>query len=219
MNKEFLLHTLTEKIDSGTWRPGSRLPTERELAQRYEVGRNTVRRVLGNLESRGLIVRHVGRGTFVAEELPPAADGHLDATVVNPEEMMEARLLIEPLLARLVVTRASIAELDDIRILVKRGGETRSMAEFEQWDNKFHRAIARASKNQYLIGIVERMHRIRRSDEWGALRRRGLTDDRRRAYQAEHEQICEALCARDAERARQAIVEHIAHVKSNLLVE
>lgn len=219
MSADLLLHALQKKIDSGGWQPGAKLPTERELASRYGVGRNTVRRVLGNLESRGLIVRHVGRGTFVADDLSGDARQGTDATVVNPEEMMEARLLIEPLLARLVVARASIAELDTIRTLVMRGGEARSMSEFEQWDNKFHRAIARASKNQYLIGIIEGMHRIRRSDEWGALRRRGLTDDRRRAYQKEHEKIIDALCARDAERARQAIVDHLSHVQSNLLVE
>ncbi len=219
MSAELLLHALQEKLDSGDWQSGARLPTERELAQRYGVGRNTVRRVLGNLESRGLIVRHVGRGTFVADNLTADARTGVDVSVVNPEEMMEARLLIEPLLARLVVARASIAELDAIRTLVMRGGEARSMAEFEQWDNRFHRAIARASKNQYLIGIVEGMHRIRRSDEWGALRRRGLTDDRRRAYQADHERIVEAFCARDAEQARQAIVHHLSRVKGNLLVD
>ena len=93
------------------------------------------------------------------------------------------------------------------------------MAEFEQWDNKFHRAFASASKNQYLISIVEGMHRIRRSNGWGALRRRGLTDDRRRAYQKEHEEIVDAILARDADRAQRAIVEHLSHVKSNLLVE
>ncbi len=183
MVSEQLLQTLTEKIDSGAWRPGARLPTERELARQYAVGRNTVRRALGDLERRGLIVRQVGRGTFVSEAHPMEFPNGIRPTVVNPEEMMEARLLIEPLLARLVVARASVAELDEIRSLAKRGDEARSMAEFEQWDNKFHRAIARASKNQYLIGIVEGMHSIRRSEEWGALRRRGLTDDRRRAYQ------------------------------------
>ena len=218
MSAELVLADLLGKIDSGVWRPGEKLPTERELASRYAVGRNTVRRVLGNLESRGLVVRQVGRGTYVAEALPAAGE-RVDASVVNPEEMMEARLLIEPLLARLVVARASIAELEEIRKVVMRGGEARSMAEFEQWDNNFHRAIARASKNQYLIGIVEGMHRIRRSDEWGALRRRGLTDDRRRAYQKEHEHIVDALLARDAEGARQAIVDHLSHVKSNLSLE
>lgn len=219
MSAESLLRSLRASIDSGEWTPGQRLPTERDLARSHGLGRNTVRRVLGELESRGLIVRHVGRGTFVTDRSEQTSNGEMDAREVSPEEMMEARLLIEPLLARLVVARASELELEQIRTFVKRGGEARTMAEFEGWDNKLHRAIAVASKNQYLIGIVEGMHRIRRSREWGALRRRGLTDDRRRAYHREHEAIVEALCARDAERARLAIVEHLSHVRSNLLVD
>ena len=219
MTAESLLHVLRARILSGEWKAGQRLPTERELARSHRLGRNTVRRVLGLLETDGLIERHVGRGTFVVEPPVSALPAVVDARVVNPEEMMEARLLIEPLLARLVVARASELELEELRTLLKRGGEARTMAEFEGWDNKLHRALAVASKNQYLIGIVEGMHRIRRSGEWGALRRRGLTDDRRRAYHREHEEIVEALCARDAERARLAIVEHLSHVRSNLLVD
>jgi DNA-binding FadR family transcriptional regulator len=219
MSADFLLHILKEKIDSGQWQPGTKLPTERDLASKYKLGRNTVRRALGELESSGRIIRHVGRGTFVAETSSSTIAGSVDASVVSPEEMMEARLLIEPLLAGLVVARASNAELEKLYTLALRGREARSMKEFEQWDNKLHRAIAQASKNQYLIGIIEGMHRIRRSDGWGALRRRGLTDDRRKAYQSEHEQIVDAIVARDAEGAYRAIVQHLSHVKSNLLVE
>ena len=219
MTVDFILHILQEKIDSGEWQPGTKIPTERELAGKYKLGRNTVRRALGHLESRDLIHRQVGRGTFVSERSQTTALGVMDVRVVNPEEMMEARLLIEPLLAGLVVARASNAELEKIKNLVLRGREARSMTEFEKWDNKFHRAVASASKNQYLISIVEGMHRIRRSDGWGALRRRGLTDDRRKAYQKEHEGIVEAILARDADLAQQKIVDHLSHVKRNLLVE
>lgn len=219
MSAEFLLHILQQKINSGAWQPGAKLPTERELAKKYKIGRNTLRRALGALESQGLIFRQVGRGTFVSEASPTTAPGNMDPSVVNPEELMEARLLIEPLVAGLVVARASGAELEQLRTLVIRGRQARSMTEFEQWDNKFHREIARASKNQYLISIIEGMHRIRRSVEWGALRRRGLTDDRRRAYQKEHEEVVAAIFARDAERTRQAIIDHLTHVKSNLLFE
>lgn len=219
MSADFLLHLLKEKIDSGEWQPGTKLPTERDLAATYKLGRNTVRRALGELEIGGRIIRHVGRGTFVAQSSSSTIAASVDASVVSPEEMMEARLLIEPLLAGLVVARASNAELEKLRTLVTRGREARSMKEFEQWDNKLHRAIAQASKNQYLIGIIEGIHRIRRSDDWGALRRRGLTDDRRKAYQTEHERIVEAIVARDAEAAHKAIVRHLTHVKSNLLTE
>ena len=120
MSADFLLHVMREKIQSGEWAPGTKLPTERALAEKYRMGRNTIRHALGELESRGLIYRQVGRGTFVADRTPDEASGAMDASIVNPAELMEARLLIEPLLAGLVVYRASQVELDDIRTIVAR---------------------------------------------------------------------------------------------------
>jgi len=55
-----------ELIASGRWREGERLPPERELCRRFEVSRATIRQALSELEDRGLITRHQGRGTFVS---------------------------------------------------------------------------------------------------------------------------------------------------------
>ncbi len=54
------------RIETGEWRPGTRLPTERELAQQLGVSRMTLRQALGRLDQRGLLLRQQGRGTFVA---------------------------------------------------------------------------------------------------------------------------------------------------------
>lgn len=220
---EALRQELTDGIAAGRVRPGEKVATERSLAERFGLSRNTVRRVLDGLESEGWIERHVGRGTFVragpaANDAGTGPGGEVDSRAVNPEEVMEARLLIEPMLARLVVSRASERELEAMRALVRAGGEAASMGEFEHWDNKLHRAIAEASKNSFLIQIVEGIHRTRRSAGWAGLRRRGLTDDRRRLYQADHERIVEALGARDGEEAERAILEHLRHVRRNLLL-
>lgn len=219
---EALRQELTDGIADGRVRPGEKVPTERSLAERFGVSRNTVRRVLDGLESEGWIERHVGRGTFVraagAANDAAAPPGEMDSRAVNPEEVMEARLLIEPVLARLVVSRASERELEAMRALVRAGGQAASMGEFEHWDNKLHRAIAEASKNAFLIQIVAGIHNTRRSAGWAGLRRRGLTEDRRRLYQSDHERIVEALAARDGEEAERAILRHLRHVRRNLLL-
>ncbi|HVQ23460.1 MAG TPA: GntR family transcriptional regulator, partial [Candidatus Saccharimonadia bacterium] len=61
------------RLRAGEWAPGSRLPPERELGRTFEVSRSTLRLALDELEERGLITRHQGRGTFVAR-VPVQAD-------------------------------------------------------------------------------------------------------------------------------------------------
>lgn len=209
---------IEQNILQGIWPRGAQLPTERDFAERFAVSRNTARRLLGRLEAEGWIERHVGRGTFV-RSVPTGEEGALDPMSVNPEEVMEARLLIEPLLARLVVARASERELQAMRTLVARGAASRSMADFEFWDNELHKAIAAASKNQYLIRIVKGIHDDRQSPAWAGLRRRGLTEDRRRLYQADHEAIVQALSERDGEAAIRAIETHLGRVRANLMLK
>lgn len=214
-----LREQVERNITSGAWAPSMQLATERDLAKQFDVSRNTVRRLLNQLEAEGWIERHVGRGTFVTGIPARGNPANVDSLSVNPEEVMEARLLIEPLLARLVVLRASERELREMHDLVARGANSRSMADFEFWDNKLHKAIAAASKNQYLIRIVDGIHQDRQSAAWARLRRKGLTDDRRRQYQSDHEAIVQALADRDGEAARKAIEDHLGRVRLNLMLQ
>jgi GntR family transcriptional regulator len=64
---EVLFSEIYEKIRSGEWRPDARLPSERELCERYGVSRTMVRQALLKAEQHGLLVRTPGRGTFVAK--------------------------------------------------------------------------------------------------------------------------------------------------------
>ncbi|MCY4261011.1 MAG: FCD domain-containing protein, partial [Rhodobacteraceae bacterium] len=199
------------------WPPGCRVPAERDLAEQFNVGRNAVRRALADLEASGVILRHVGRGTFVRD---PHADGgsseSTNSRSINPAEIMEVRLLLEPAMAELIVARASQVELESLQKLVDRGGAARNMAEFEQWDSRFHNALVELAKNDYLAGLLGEIHAIRQEAAWGKLKRRGLTNDRRAAYQIEHKAIVGALLDRDAETAQSAIRAHLRHVRHNL---
>jgi GntR family transcriptional regulator len=58
---------ITDRIDSGAWQPGDRLPSESELRNQFGISRTTVRQALGELTSQGLLTRIQGKGTFVAQ--------------------------------------------------------------------------------------------------------------------------------------------------------
>lgn len=209
---------LEAQIISGELAPGDKLPTERALAERFGIARNTVRSVLKALEEQGKIVRLIGRGTFVSG--PQRGLHGLDRDVrldASPAEVMEVRLMLEPAVAEAVVTRASGADLAHIETCLERAEAAHGWQEFEKWDSALHASMVRSTRNQFLIRIFERIDYVRSQAEWGKLKRRSLTEERRRAYQKEHRQIVEALRERDAALARELVVKHLRHVRRNLL--
>jgi len=202
----------------GSLAPGARLPTERELARRFAVPRNAVRRTLAQLEAEGAITRHVGRGTFLAggapsgpEELAADSFSH-----TSPAELMEARLRIEPALAELIVTNATPADFEHMEACLDKAERAATLDEFELWDAALHQALATATHNRFIIRVLDMVASVRDQAEWGKLKDRIVTPGRRLTYQREHRDIVSALKARDAERARDAIVSHLQHARRNL---
>src|SRR5215213_7685215 len=202
----------------GSLTPGSRLPTERELAKRFAVPRNAIRRTLAQLEAEGSITRHVGRGTFLAGiassatlDFPAESFSH-----TSPAELMEARLRIEPALAELIVTNATPADFERMENCIDRAERASTLDEFELWDAALHQALATATHNRFIIRVLDMVAAVRDQAEWGKLKDRIVTPERRLTYQREHRDIVQALKGRDAERARDAIVTHLQHARRNL---
>ncbi|MCR9127814.1 MAG: FCD domain-containing protein [Rhodobacteraceae bacterium] len=214
--EERLRQELEANLSSGAWPGGMRLPTERVLSEKFGIGRVRVRRVLDVFEREGRITRTVGRGTFVSRTDLSTPMSDADIKSVSPEDLMDVRLMIEPQMADLLVRRASEADLGHIRDLVALGRRSRSMAEFEELDHRFHMALTEAAKNTYLTGIIARIQAVRQSQAWSTVRRRGLTSDRQRTYQDQHEAIVAALEARDTDALRAALRRHLMDVRRNL---
>jgi DNA-binding FadR family transcriptional regulator len=208
---------IVQGIAAGSLPPGERLPTEREFVERFAVARSAVRRALATLESEGRIARFVGRGTFVAEPARAAgSEGPLDA---SPADLMEARLLIEPTLTELVVKQATSVDFARMESSLARAEAATTVEEFEVEDNALHEAIVAATHNQFLIGIYERVALLRRRAEWGKLKERSMTVQRRLDYQHEHRLIVAALRARDPSAARAAMLDHLRHVCRTMFEE
>jgi DNA-binding FadR family transcriptional regulator len=209
---------IVDAASDGTFAPGARLPTERELAKRFSVPRNAVRRTLAQLEAEGSITRQVGRGTFLAgapdAAKPFAADSFFQQT--SPAELMEARLRIEPALAELIVTNATPADFERMELCIQNAEHAATLDEFELWDAALHQALATATHNRFVVRVLDMVAAVREQAEWGKLKDRIVTPARRLNYQQEHREIVQSLKERDAGRAAAAIVAHLQHARRNL---
>jgi DNA-binding FadR family transcriptional regulator len=206
---------LDEQAASGALGPGSKLPTERDLVARLAAPRSAIRRALDSLETDGLIVRQVGRGTFLTDRTHAAHDGAPPDT--SPAEIMQVRLAIEPPIAALAARVATQADLRRITDCLDHGGASGDFEGFESWDATLHRAIAHAAHNGLLLSMFDVMNTARALPVWGSLKRRTSTPERRRCYHDEHTAIVAALADRDPAQAHEAMRVHLENVADNLL--
>lgn len=216
-----IVQQIETSIADGSWPPGFQLPTERLLEVEFGVARNTLRKGLKRLEDAGKIVRHVGRGSFVAD-LP--ASGPSDAQLLldrvvgsSPAEVMEVRLLLEPWAAALAATRATASDLSHMRHCVSSAALETDIIGFELWDEALHKCIVAAAKNGLLAGLYEAINMARQQPEWIKLKARTTTPERRARYHAQHSDIVEALGERDPEKASDLIRSHLLAVRFSLV--
>lgn len=222
MNREITEHGyqkvrdyLTHAIGEGAFGPGVRLPTERQLAEQFGVGRAVTRRALAELEAEGMIRRYVGRGTFVA---PARKEIAVAPGAVSPAEYVEARLRFEPELAWMIVTNATAEDFERMEECLRRSESASGREEFELWDAAFHQALAAATHNKLAIAMHELIHTVRHEETmWGTLRQHREMPDQPAQYQREHRDILEALRRRDPGAARELLATHLRNTRRRVL--
>ncbi|MEJ8812540.1 FCD domain-containing protein [Variovorax ureilyticus] len=215
-----LREAILENLKSRAWRAGHRLPTERELCGQFGLSRTTVRRVLGDLKTRGLITQTVGSGTYVSHEVGralAAISSGESPLATSPAELMSARLVLEPAIIAMVIGNATAADFERMDQCCDKGEAAATIEEFERWDGKLHEAIANAAHNSFISAVFQRMNEVRAQSEWGMLKRRSATPERRLEYQREHRDLVAALKDRDSARAAELCLGHLVHVRRNLL--
>jgi len=210
-------YRLAELLSQPTMLPGVRLPTERALAEELNVSRSAVRRAMARLEAQGKVLRIIGSGTYVADNAPrPQLPVPSDRKDYSPREIMEARRLIEPRFAGLIVMHANKADIEAIRRTLTEAERTTDFVAFEYWDGQFHQMLAEATHNQLIIDLFRIVTQSRDTAEWGELKKGSITAERRELYCQEHARILDALQARNARLAEKAIESHLGTVRQNL---
>lgn len=206
-------------VESGRFKVGSKLPTERALAEQLGVQRNAVRDALAVLESEGIVVRKIGSGTFVSA-LPTRGDApDAIAKDVSPNEIIAARMVFEPTISRLSVLNATAADIESIETANKAASVSQTIDEFEHWDGLFHQNIANSTRNRLIIEMYSLISKARDATEWGDLKRQSLTDARRSIYVQEHDKIISALRSRNISEMETSSVNHLIRIRDNLLGE
>lgn len=203
---------LAREIESGDLNPGSRLPTEQQLADRFGVSRNVVREAIAQLRADGMVEAKQGIGAFVLAPEQRASiriDREALKDNTNMKRLFELRRILETEAAALAATRADAAQLAAVKAALDRmGGEERWEDGSIDADLLFHREIAKATGNAYIHTFISFVcEQIRQSIYYARLT--NPLHDLIEVNVAEHVRIWEALAAGDAEAARAAMRDHI----------
>lgn len=193
---------------------GGQLPPERELCERLDVSRGTLRKALNVLEARGMVRRHVGRGTFAVKTQLVGVLSLVDiADATSPWELMELRLMIEPQIARLAAMRASQTEINYMRHCLTKSSEAEDQETYETWDITLHRTVAEAAHNRLVLSVFEAVNELRKLTVWGKLRRIIVSPPGMiQHWCAQHCAFVDAIADRDPRAAEEKARFHVEDV-------
>jgi GntR family transcriptional regulator, sialic acid-inducible nan operon repressor len=212
-----ILDRLLEQIETGKLTPGSRLPSERELMDRYGVGRPAIREAMQTLENMGLIeIAHGERARVNSLEardmlarIDRAARHLLSTSPQTLEHLKEARLLFEVGMVKIAAQRATEENVTQLQ---------RSVAELEQSplgtprfvsaDMSFHTILASISGNPICVAVSEAMLSWLREYHRELVHVPGAEN----VTIAEHRRILECVANNDPDRAAQAMTDHLTRV-------
>ena len=222
---EHVAERLAGEIRSGAFAPGERLPSERDLARRLEVGRASVREAIAALQVQGVIETRPGSGSFVAadaaERLPaPSALPH-DA---SPSDLLETRALLEPAIARLAAERGrSDAECERLLTAMEAAADPRDPAARQGWnesDRLFHLRLAELTGNPVLAGIAGHVAALMDQPLWQRLRDDSIaTPGHTAIHLAEHRMIYEAVAEGDPDAASLYAAQHVKRVRRYMTLD
>jgi GntR family transcriptional repressor for pyruvate dehydrogenase complex len=204
---ELVVEQLRRAIHMGTYAPGDKLPPERELAQRLEVSRASVREAVRVLEGEGYVETRRGAtgGVIVLDraKLEEQIGPYVRALLPQMEEIFEFRKAVECAAARLAAERRTdehLANLEAALKVLEDGLETRR---FRAADSQFHLGLAEAAGNGWMREAIERA----RAALWMPVDPH--VEHVFGSAQRHHRQILEAVRARDGEAAARLMGEHL----------
>lgn len=210
-------------MNSGTFNAGERLPSERELSDRFETSRATIREAIIMLELKGLVQVKQGAGIYFTDKKIESKDiSEKPLSDVGPFELLQAREVVEPSIAAFVATQIKFNELKELKAVIQtQQKEINGDSEkFEELDRRFHMLIAEFSQNRILINQANALWSVVRAENplWKELNHQFLhTEELQNMWIDDHTRIFNALKTHSAEEAKKALSQHINNSKRELM--
>lgn len=203
-------------ILSGELKPGDRLPAQRDLAERLDVSRSTLREAIHKLVALGLVAPRQGVGTIILQDGDPlrymsSLEDHFLMDGISARDFLEARMIIETAVVKLAVERASEEDrsvLEQLLARQKRATRQGDLEEFSRLDTEFHLSLARASGNRVLARLEETVLDLLRQFIRRVSDLPGAVEDAIKF----HSKIIRALHKGDAQEAQRIMASHLTDV-------
>ena len=222
-----LADTIFTEIVDQHYPLGTRLPAERDVAERFAVSRDTVRRALAMLERHGVIERRPGSGSIVryrSEHQASETDilaglniGELTETT-SPLEYCVVRSIVEPEIIRLAVLNMTSRDIDKMTTIQERLNVVVSDGEaFGRLEDELRLHLAKSARNPLLLAIFRIVLNVGQVADWGIRRRQTLSPSRVRDGVSRSRSLCAAVSQRHIETAVEQAKLSLADVHQDLI--
>lgn len=212
---EEIAERIASDINANLYKPGDRLPSERELMTLFGCGRSAVREALFALQLSGFLRIRTGERATVTEPTPKILAQGMNAAVSRllqsdqgVRDLQETRVVIEGALARRAALIASPVELERIRAALEANEQAPDLPSFQATDVSFHRSIAEIGGNRNFAALNDALL------EWLVEQRKttGVAVEARDLAVRSHQEIFAAIASRDAVGAMTAMERHLGIV-------
>ncbi|WP_373099585.1 MULTISPECIES: transcriptional regulator ExuR [Pasteurellaceae] len=215
-----LAQDLKDKIITGFYKVGEKLPAERFISEEMNVSRTVVREAIIMLEVEGFVEVKKGSGIHVISATPKNAseadeNRGLEFSKCGPFELLQARQLIESIVVEFAATQATKEDIIDIMEIQKNARQEDHFRD-SQWDLKFHTKIAQITRNSALITIVQEMWRQRVLNPYWRKLHEHIDARSIDSWCDEHDEILQALMDKDPHAAKMAMWTHLENTKRML---
>lgn len=210
---------LKQEIIQGLYQVGDKLPTEREISEKFGVSRTIVREAMVMLEVKKLVEVKKGSGVYVIKTPEINHLEQADLPDVGPFELLQARQLLESSIAEFAALQATKKDILHLKQILKKEQELLALNQDDySADKDFHLALAEITQNDVLVKLQEQLWQYRfNSAMWTQLHTRILQDTNyHRQWIEDHHAILSAIQKKNANAARKAMWQHLENVKVKL---